>query len=144
MARYYYDQNVTLIDDENVPFVKTISLVTRDENGAMTEQNLNLQMSAFLGSGAEFLPASNVSFTNGEILDLNALSQGQPTLVGYIYGGIESSQENIFFINDGTQSWASNRLLKVYIEPNASTAIEFLPCLVLEWTGNCWSLFKDS
>ena len=124
MARYYYDQNGTLIDDEEVPFVKTISLVTRDENGAMTEQNLSLQMPAFLGSGAEFIPVDNVNFTNGQILDLNALPSNEPTLVGYIYGGIESSQENIFFINDGTQSWASNRLFKVYIEPNASTGIE--------------------
>jgi len=124
MSRYYYDQNGTLIDDENVPFVKTISLVTRDANGAMTEQNLNLQMPAFLGSGAEFIPVENVSYTNSEVLELNTLPSGQPTLVGYIYGGIESSQENIFFINDGTQSWASNRLFKVYIEPNASIGIE--------------------
>lgn len=124
ISRYYYDQNGTLVDDENVPFVKTISLVTRDENGDITEQNLTLQMPAFLGSGAEFMPVENVSYVNDEVLELNALTSGQPTLVGYIYGGIESSQENIFFINDGSQSWASNRLFKVYIEPNASTGID--------------------
>ncbi|MCB9192112.1 MAG: T9SS type A sorting domain-containing protein [Flavobacteriales bacterium] len=123
MARYYYDGNGTLIDDENVPFVKTISLVTRDENGGMIEQNLSLQMGAFLGSGAEFIPVENVDYLNSEVLNLNSLSNNQPTLVGYIYGGIESSAENIFFINDGTQSWASNRLFKVYIQPDASTGI---------------------
>jgi len=124
MARYYYDQNGTMVDDENVPFVKTISLVTRDASGAMIEQSLNLQMPAFLGSGAEFIQAENVNYTNGAVLDLNALPAGELTLVGYIYGGIESSQENIFFINDGSQSWASNRLFKVYIESNTSTGIE--------------------
>ena len=124
IARYYYDQNGTLIDDEDVPFVKTISLVTRDANGSMSEQNLSLQMPAFLGSGAEFIPIEDINYTNGEVLSLNALPNGEPTLVGYIYGGIESSQENIFFINTGTQSWASNRLFKVYIEPNGSTNIE--------------------
>ncbi|MFM1875694.1 MAG: hypothetical protein RL266_1431 [Bacteroidota bacterium] len=124
MARYYYDQNGTLVDDDNVPFVKTMSVVSRDANGTMTEQNLSLQMPSFLGSGAEFIPAAGISYANQHILNLNLLSNGQPTLVGYIYGGIESSAENIFFINDGTQSWASNRLFKVYIEPNAFTAID--------------------
>lgn len=123
MARYYYDQSGTLVDDENVPFVQTISLVTRDANGDMTEQNLALQMPSFLGSGAEFMSVSNVNYLNDEVLELNDLTAGQPTLVGYIYGGIESSQENIFFINDGTQSWASNRLFKVFITPSESTSI---------------------
>lgn len=123
MARYYYDQSGTLVDDENVPFVKTISIVTRNQNGDMTEQNLLLQMPGFLGSGAEFMPVESVDYTNGEILDLNALPTNQTTLVGYIYGGIESSQENIFFINTGTQSWASKRLFKVYITPSQSTSI---------------------
>ncbi len=123
MARYYYDQNGTLIDDENVPFVKTISLVTRDGNGAMTEQSLSLQMPAFLGSGAEFIPSEEVDYINEEVLDLDALTPNQPTLVGYIFGGIESTAENIFFINDGTQSSASTRLFKVYITAATSTGI---------------------
>lgn len=124
MARYYYDQSGTLIDDENVPFVKTISLVTRDGNGAMVEQNLAIQMPAFLGSGAEFMPVQSVDYENGEVLNLNALNPSEPTLVGYIYGGIESTAENIFFINTGTQSVASSRLFKVYITASASTGIE--------------------
>jgi len=32
-----------------------------------------------------------------------------------IYGGIESSEENIFFKNNGTQSKASNQAFKVYL-----------------------------
>jgi len=43
--------------------------------------------------------------------------------VGYIYGGIESSAENIFFINNGTQSWASGRLFKVYITATDATGV---------------------
>lgn len=123
MARYYYDQSGTLIDDENVPFVKTISLVTRNANGDMTEQNLELQMPAFLGSGAEFVPVESVSYMIGEVLDLNTLTPAEPTLVGYIFGGIESTAENIFFVNDGTQSSASTRLFEVYITAAASTGI---------------------
>jgi hypothetical protein len=52
-----------------------------------------------------------------EILQLNSLSSDS-TLVGYIYGGIESSAANIFFINDGTQSSASNQIFKVYVVKN--------------------------
>lgn len=116
MSRYRYDTSTgNLIDDENVPFVKTISLVTRHSNGNMDETQLELQMPSFLGSGAEFIPLEGVPYLNTDILDLNALPEGQSTLVGYIYGGIESSAENIFFINTGTQSWASGRLFKVFI-----------------------------
>lgn len=123
IARYYYDENDNLIDDENVPFVKTISLVTRDSNGDMTEQNLALSMPSFLGSGAEFIASQNIPYLNGEVLDLASLNVGEETLVGYIFGGIESSEENIFFINNGTQSEASNRLFKVFITRSSSTGI---------------------
>ncbi|MCB9190370.1 MAG: T9SS type A sorting domain-containing protein [Flavobacteriales bacterium] len=116
MSRYRYDPTTgNLIDDDAVPFVKTISLVTRHADGSMDETQLELQMPGFLGSGAEFIPVEDVTFLNDEILDLNALPMNQPTLVGYIYGGIESTAENIFFINDGTQSSASGRLFKVFI-----------------------------
>lgn len=123
MSRYYYNENDYLIDDEAVPFVKTISLVTRDANGDMVEQSLELQMPAFLGSGAEFIPLETVDYHNGEILNLNSLAVGEETLVGYIFGGIESTAENIFFINDGTQSHASTRLFEVYIAASSSTGI---------------------
>lgn len=123
MSRYYYDQSGTLIDDENVPFVKTISLVTRDGNGDMTEQSLELEMPAFLGSGAEFIPVESSDFINTEVLNLNSLVPEQQTLVGYIFGGIESTAENIFFVNDGTQSSASTRLFKVFITAASSTGI---------------------
>ena len=125
ISRYYFDVTTgNLVDDQNVPFVKTISRVTRHADGSMDETQLELQMPGFLGSGAEFIRVSSVPFIHDEILDLNALQADQRTLVGYIYGGIESSAENIFFINNGTQSWASGRLFKVYITPTAATGID--------------------
>lgn len=125
ISRYHYDsQTNVLIDDEEVPFVKTISLVERSTTGSMTETSLNLEMPAFLGSGAEFIPTDDAPYLTNNILNLNDLTQGQETLVGYIYGGIESSEENIFFSNTGTQSWASGRLFKVLITADASLDIE--------------------
>jgi len=115
LSQYYFDANDNLIQDDEVPFVKTISKVTRASDGSMLESKLDIEMPAFLGSGAEFIPISDTQiFSESGILNLNNLADGS-THVGYIYGGIESSQENIFFINDGTQSEASNLIFKVFI-----------------------------
>ncbi len=122
IGRYYLDQQSgTLIDDPAVPFVKTISLVTRDADGSMTETALPIEMPAYLGSGAEFVPLKTVNYLNGEILTLDDLPVGEQVLVGYVFGGIESSARNIFFVNDGTQSDASNRLFKVFVEKTATS-----------------------
>lgn len=115
MSQYKLDENANLIQDDNVPFVKTISKVSRFSDGSMTEISLGIEMPAFLGSGAEFIPVANSSiFSATEIANLNGLAEGS-TLVGYIFGGIESTQENIFFINNGTQSSASNLAFKIFI-----------------------------
>jgi hypothetical protein len=85
----------------------------------MVESSLGIEMPTFLGSGAEFIPAANSSdYLTNEIVNLNNLQDGV-TLVGYIFGGIESTQENIFFINNGTQSSASNLAFKVFIDKSS-------------------------
>uniref|UniRef100_UPI0025FEF03B hypothetical protein n=1 Tax=Winogradskyella sp. TaxID=1883156 RepID=UPI0025FEF03B len=104
MSQYKLDVNNNLVQDNNVPFVKTISKVARHSDGSMTESSLNIEMPTLLGSGAEFIPLDNNSnYLSDQIIDINNLQDGV-TLVGYIFGGIESTQENIFFINNGTQS----------------------------------------
>jgi len=113
MSQFYFDGG-TLIEDTDVPFVKTISKVTRFNDGSMSENALSyLEMPALLGAGSEYIPTGDYLIEN-EILDINAIPN-QKTLIGYIYGGIESSDKNIFFINDGSQSSASNTIFKVYI-----------------------------
>ena len=41
------------------------------------------------------------------------------------YGGIESTEPNIFFTSEGDQSVASGRLFEVWYKPNISTAVKF-------------------
>ncbi len=120
ISRYYFDNAGVLMDDQNAPFVKTISKITRYANDSMVEYSLAQQMPGFLGSGAELIPLRSAPYFNNseEILDLNSLPPGR-SLVGHIYGGIESSAENIFFINDGSQSWASNAIFEVYIQKDS-------------------------
>ena len=119
MSQYALDENDNLIQDDMVPFVKTISKVTRLSDGSMVESALDIEMPTLLGSGAEFIPFdSSSNYFSNDILDLNSLEEGL-TLIGYIFGGIESTQENIFWINDGTQSSASNLAFKVFINKSA-------------------------
>lgn len=115
MSQYKLDVDNNLVQDDNVPFVKTISKVSRFSDGYMSESFFDIKMPTFLGSGAEFMPLNgNSNYLTNEIVDINNLPEGV-TQVGYIFGGIESTQENIFFINDGTQSSASNQAFKVFI-----------------------------
>lgn len=126
MSQYTIDENGNLDQDNMVPFVKTISKVTRFSDGSMEESSLGIEMPTLLGSGAEFIPLEgNSIYLTNEIVDLNNLSEGL-TLIGYIFGGIESTQENIFFINDGTQSSASNLAFKVFINKTSLSIDEII------------------
>jgi hypothetical protein len=118
MARYHFDGQ-GLVDDQNVPFVKTISRVTRFSNDSLMEYDTGLEMPGFLGAGSEFIPLESQPWVMEGVLDLDQLAAGRQ-LVGYIYGGIESTAENIFFINTGVESHASNRIFKVFITPTAT------------------------
>ena len=115
----YYDSLGILVQDNNVPFVKTIARVTRDGSGLMSEYKLSNEMPAFLGAGSEFIPIESLPrFANG-VFKLDSLL-ADTTLLGYIYGGISSSDPNIFFINTGAQSIASSQLFKVYHIKNST------------------------
>jgi hypothetical protein len=116
----YYDNNGTLVQDNNVPFVKTIARVTRDASGTMTEYKFTAEMPGYLGSSSEFIQNDNlVGFENG-VLKLDSLTN-DTTLLGYIYGGINSTAANIFFSNTGTQSSASTVIYKVLLIKNTAT-----------------------
>jgi len=125
MSQFTLDALGNLVEDVDVPFVKTISKVTRFADGSMQEVDLNyVEMPTLVGSGAEFIPVDQY-FLPREILDLNAVPNTK-TLIGYVYGGIESTQENIFFINDGTQSSASNVIFKVFLNKSVASTDELI------------------
>ncbi|MBE0661220.1 MAG: T9SS type A sorting domain-containing protein [Bacteroidales bacterium] len=121
----YYDSLGVLVQDNNVPFVKTIARVTRNSAGIMAEYKLPVEMPGLLGAGAEFIPVTSVPQFNNEVLKLDDFTSDS-TLVGYIYGGISSTAANIFFINTGTQSSASSQIFKVYVIKNSSVGIHNL------------------
>lgn len=121
----YYDNSGVLIQDNNVPFVKTIARVTRNASGNMAEYKLPVEMPAYLGAGSEFISAQNIPVYGNEVVKLDDLTS-DTTMVGYIFGGISSSAPNIFFTNTGAQSSASNGIFKVFLIKNAATGVHDL------------------
>jgi hypothetical protein len=109
----YYDSSGVLIQDNNVPFVKTIARVSRDSNGTMAEYKLPIEMPAYLGAGSEFIPNKALSHFNNAVIELDSIT-ADSTLLGYIFGGINSTAANIFWINTGTESSATPQIFKVY------------------------------
>lgn len=114
-----------LVQDNNVPFVKTIARVTRDAAGVMTEYKMPVEMPRLLGASAEFIPVEGIAEYGNGVLKLDELT-ADTMLVGYIYGGISSTAPNIFFTNTGTQSSASSGILKVYVVRSPSVGIHQL------------------
>ena len=118
----FYDSAGVMVQDNNVPFVKTIARVTRDAAGVLSEHKMGVEMPAYLGAGSEFIPLLNNPHFNNEVFKLDDFVN-DTTHVGYIYGGINSSEANIFFTNSGTQSSASSTIFKVYVIKNNAVQI---------------------
>lgn len=121
----FYDSLGVLVQDNNVPFVNTIARVTRRADGQMQEFKLPITMPALLGAGAEFIPSENLSRYANEVIKLDELP-ADTVLLGYIFGGIASTQPNIFWINTGTESQASSNIFKVKMIKNASSGTDQL------------------
>ena len=117
----YKDSLGVLVQDNNVPFTKSITKVSRDSLGNMNETKIS-EMPDFQGSGAEFILNSNLPiYENHSEIIKSHLFNGDSILLGYIVGGIKSTQANIFFINTGVQSKADNTVYAVWLVKNATS-----------------------
>lgn len=111
MSQYYY-QNDVLVQDDNVPFVKTISLLTRKSDGALEEHALPIEMPNLAGASAEFIPNENLPYTANDILELDLIGEDTFT-IGYIIGGIQSNSLNPFTINNTDDTEAASTIYAV-------------------------------
>ena len=114
MSQYYYNGD-KLVQDDMVPFVKTISRVTRTADGQLEEVRLPVEMPALLGAGAEFIPNEILEMAAPDVLQLPA-SITDSLFLGYIFGGIESPQLNPFNFNNTDVTTATVRIFKVFIK----------------------------
>lgn len=109
----YEEVSGTLKRNDDVPFTKVISKVSRDKAGKMTETKLG-EMPGFLGASAEFLVDSQLPAYENEIVKLNEI-EGDRVLLGHIVGGISSRSKSIFFSHSGMESEASKLVFKVWL-----------------------------
>jgi hypothetical protein len=116
MSQYYY-QNGTLIQDDLVPFVKTISRLTRDANGDLTEYQLPVEMPALKGASAEFIPNLNLPHYSNKVFKLSDISNST-FMIGHIYGGIYSPSLNPFSVNQTNTTSADNSIYEVWLTYN--------------------------
>jgi hypothetical protein len=118
ISQHYFDGG-TLVKDDQVPFVKTISRVSRDGNGNWSEVALPVEMPGYAGGGAEFIPNSNLAMIGSRTLDLDELSK-DGTVLGYIYGGISSPIKHAFFNYETAKTSAATTIYAVKIVASSS------------------------
>ena len=116
LAQNYTDSAGKVITDNDIPFVKSISVVERKGN-SIKEYILPDPMPGYFGAAAEFIPADEKLFTSSGILDLDKAGK-KPLIAGYIIGGIDSRDKNIFWSNEAAPIRASPVIWKVYITKN--------------------------
>ncbi|MBK7148454.1 MAG: T9SS type A sorting domain-containing protein [Bacteroidetes bacterium] len=121
MGMYYRDTTTGLtVIDSQVPFVRTISAVTRNAANQLQEYDLNISFPALLGTNAYFLPDVQAPLYKEHYINYSLLQNHQR--VGYIIGGIESPELNINS-TDPSLSFATARVFEVFIEKDTVSAI---------------------
>jgi hypothetical protein len=114
MARFVPDEETGEVkNDPLVPSVNTISQVSRFTDGTMKEAVLDIRMPGLLGASANFIPVKNTPLIKNKIVDFDNLPVGK-TLIGYIYGGLESTHPNVFLQPVG-ESHSTNKIFRVYL-----------------------------
>lgn len=122
LSQYYYN-GTQLTKDDQVPFVKTISLVKLTAQDSLEELVFTTTMPDFSGASAEFIPAHNLAKVHDELVLLDSLS-GDSVLIGYIMGGIRSTSLNPFSNNTIANTSADTRIKEVYLHPNQITSVQ--------------------
>ena len=118
ISQYYYSNGV-LVQDDNVPFVKTISRTTRDSNGNLTEYQLPIEMPNLKGAGAEFIPNQLLPHFSNEVIKLSEIAQTE-FVIGHLYGGIQSSSISAFTNNQTNLTNADPSVYEVKLIYNAN------------------------
>ncbi len=122
MSQYAFVNNV-LTQNNTVPFVKTISRVSRDSNGNLQEHLLPVEMPALVGASAEFIPNHLLPYTKSEILKISQVT-GDSVLAGHIYGGIYSPVTSPFTSNQSNVTNAHSTIYEVWLVKSTVTGLK--------------------
>lgn len=112
LSQYYYNNTGQLIQDNNVPFVKTISLLQRNSDGTLQEFLLPIEMPGLKGASSEFIPNKNLPHHPSKIFKLNDITADE-FIIGHIVGGIDTNSLNPFANNQTNTTSASANIYAV-------------------------------
>ncbi|MFC4739599.1 hypothetical protein ACFO3U_06290 [Flavobacterium ponti] len=122
ISQYYY-QAGNLIQDNTVPFVKTISRTTRTVTGDLYEYQLPVEMPNLKGAGAEFIPNKNLPHYSNEVIQLSNITANE-FVIGYLFGGIQSASPTAFTNNQTGLTSADPTVYEVKLVKNTSLNIQ--------------------
>lgn len=122
MSQYYYN-NGTLVQDDQVPFVKTISRLTRASNDSLYEAQFPIEMPGYLGASAEFILNTSVPHSHHGMIYQQGII-GDSVMIGHIFGGLKSSTQHPFSTNSIQNSEASSNLFEVWLYPEDQLSLQ--------------------
>lgn len=110
-----YPNNQQMLRDSMLPFVNSVSLLSRLSDTLFQERLLDVQLSEYLGTSSVFIHHEEVPRYTSDMIMLSR-NTNDTMLIGYLYGGIHSKTKHPFFENESRQqTGASNRLFRVYL-----------------------------
>lgn len=112
LSQYFYDSAGQLVQDNNVPFVRTISRVSRDAQNNLYEFVQPEQMPVMVGASAEFVINKALPHLSTEQLLLTA-GHADTLLLGHVVGGLVSPVPNAFTQNNTGVTAASAQVYAV-------------------------------
>ncbi len=125
MAEYYRDSIMNLTKDTYVPFVKSISSVTRRSDGSFFEYLYEEELPGFFGTNSEFLLNPDLKVLYEDIVDITSLNK-DTTYLGLLFGGIYNpSKMRNPWQNDSAHLTMSNPYhLKIFFIPDKIMSVE--------------------
>ncbi|RKS03468.1 hypothetical protein [Flavobacterium sp. 102] len=121
ISQFKYN-GTTLIQDNNVPFVNTISRTTRFADGTLQEYQLPETMPALKGASAEFIPNKALPHYSNEVIKLSEITANE-FVIGHIVGGLTSSSANPFSVNNTSTTSANTTVYEVKLIRNTPLGV---------------------
>jgi len=106
-----------------VPFVNTISRMTRFADGSLQEYQLPETMPALKGASAEFIPNESLPHYDNEVIKLNDITMDE-FVIGHIVGGITSPSTSPFTNNQTSSTSANPTIYEVKLIKNTPLGIQ--------------------
>lgn len=116
MSQFHYN-GTSLIQDDTVPFVNTISRTTRFADGSLQEYQMPETMPSLKGASAEFIPNKTLPHFSNEVIKLDEITANE-FVIGHIVGGLSSPTTSPFSNNQTSTTSANATIYEVKLIKN--------------------------